>query len=150
MKTKRLIELLQKADPEGEAECCVGNQDIFTVYPEPAYWDGRLQVLKRDESNPYYNVIGAQITGAGTKISIRTLSIEDAIFENPELPVEIVHTQPERYQAAITAWREESRRIINDVDKWARENGLPTRGNGPIDATTVVGREARDKEEKTP
>lgn len=32
MKTKILIEKLQKADPSGELECCVQNVDIVDVF----------------------------------------------------------------------------------------------------------------------
>ena len=84
MKTKELIRRLQEADPTGEAECCVGNHDIFFVESKAAYWDGRLEVLVRDQSKePWYNVVGAKITTHGTKINIRTLSIDDAIFNDP-------------------------------------------------------------------
>lgn len=88
MKTKKLIELLQKEDPTGETECCIGNEDIFYVSVEPAYWDGTLQVLIRDEDNKYYNVIGAKYIDSGNKIVIRTLSINDAISEDTNLPVD--------------------------------------------------------------
>ena len=88
MKTKELIRQLQKADPSGEAECCVNNIDIHFVSNEPAYWDGTLEVLQRDESNKYYNIIGAKYVAYGTKVVIRPLSIADAIFEDPKLPVD--------------------------------------------------------------
>ncbi len=80
MKTKTLIALLQKADPSGEEECCVGNIDILDVWIEPAYWDGCLQVLKRDENSKGYSVIGAKITSKGKKVVIDTHSIKSAIW----------------------------------------------------------------------
>lgn len=88
MKTKKLIELLQKEDPTGEEEVSVGNQDIFFVAKEPAYYDGRQQVLIRDWDNKYYNVIGAKYRSRGSKIVIHTHSIADALWENPDLPVD--------------------------------------------------------------
>ena len=80
MKTKKLIELLQKEDPSGELEVCVGNEDIFSLETMPAYWDGVLEILDRDWSCEYYNVIGATYTSSGKKLNIRTLGIGDAIF----------------------------------------------------------------------
>ena len=88
MKTKKLIELLQEADPTGEEECCVGNTDIHFVGVEPAYYDGRLQVLERDESNEYYNITGGQYRMSGSKVVIHELSITDAVWNDPDLPVE--------------------------------------------------------------
>ena len=85
MKTKDLIVLLQKEDPSGEIECCVGNADIYFVSTEPAYWDGRLQILERDESKkPYYHIVGAKRTSKGSKIVLHPYSIEDYISDNPE------------------------------------------------------------------
>jgi hypothetical protein len=76
MKTKELIRLLQEQDPSGELECCVYNVDIHCVECLPAFYDGSLQVLKRDHSkNPYYNVIGAAYVDQGHKIVIKPLSI---------------------------------------------------------------------------
>lgn len=108
MKTRRLIELLQAADPSGDLDCCVDNLDIFTLSVEPGYYDGHAQQLIRDESNPYYNVVGARIVGRGQKVLIRTLSIEDALVDNPDLPVHY-ETSNEQQQAKwarqIEEWR---------------------------------------------
>lgn len=79
MKTKKLIELLQQEDPSGEIEVCVGNVDIFFVERLPAYYDGSLQVLERDESLNGYNIIGGKYVRSGHKVVINTLSITDAI-----------------------------------------------------------------------
>ena len=87
MKTKELIRQLQEADPSGEIEVCVGNIDIHFVERLPAYYDGRLEVLKRDEDCEYYNIIGGEFVAEGDKVMINTLMIEDAIWNNPDLPV---------------------------------------------------------------
>jgi hypothetical protein len=128
MKTKKLIELLNEADPSGELECCVGNRDIFSVYTDPAYWDGRLEVLIRDEANPYYNVVGAKITAKGNKVVIRGLGIDDAIWENPELPVDLSDCSDNggRYAAAVQAWRNEATQGKEEVKKWVAKEGIPT------------------------
>lgn len=87
MKTKELIRKLQEADPSGEIECCVGNVDIHFVSREPAYWDGPLQVLTRDETNTKdYNIVGGQYIRSGYKIQIHTLEISD-IFDDPNVVI---------------------------------------------------------------
>jgi hypothetical protein len=120
MKTKELIRQLQEADPSGEIECCVNNADIHFVNVEPAYWDGCLQVLKRDETNPYYNIIGAKYTSKGDKVVIRPLSISDAVFENQDLPVEFEGLNPDReagYKKRLDERRRQTEEISNDVER---------------------------------
>lgn len=120
MKTKDLIAELQKADPSGENECCIGNADIHCVYAEPAYWDGCLQVLLRDKSNPYYNIIGAKYVGTGTKVVISPLSISDAIFEDENLPVTyegISDFKIKSYEEKIQKARKETNEINNSCEK---------------------------------
>ena len=119
MKTKELIKLLQEQDPSGELECCVGNVDIFGVYIEPAYWDGALQVLVRDESKkPYYNVVGAKYITEGNKITISTHSIMDALSENDNLPVEYVgiNEKTNHYKESVEQNRIKFREIHNDCE----------------------------------
>lgn len=119
MKTKKLIELLQEADPSGERECVVGNHDILDVSAEPGYWDGAYEVLIREEENPFYNVIGAKITTKGIKVVINTLSIKSAIWESDSygehFPVEIdtTYVRPEsnqRYHDLVEKWRVKPRK----------------------------------------
>jgi len=117
MKSKKLIELLQAEDPTGETEVCIGNQDILGLESKPAYWDGCLQILKRDWDNPYYNVTGAIYTSKGSKIEIRSLGIDDAISENPDLPVEVIDEFVEKRMAETVAkWRQEAREIETDLN----------------------------------
>ena len=108
MKTKELIRRLQEADPAGEEECVVGNHDIFFVENLPAYYDGRRQQLVRDPSKaPYYDVVGARITGTGRKVQIHTLSVADALENNPDMPVELDNA--DCYAAKVARWRQEAR-----------------------------------------
>jgi hypothetical protein len=88
MKTKELIKQLLDADPSGEREVCVGNVDIFFVEKMPAFYDGRLQVLQRDENLKGYNIVGAKLVSSGLKINIHTMSIFDALWDNPNLPID--------------------------------------------------------------
>lgn len=113
MKTKKLIELLQQEDPSGEEEVCVGNVDIFFVANEPAYWDGSLQVLIRDESNPYYNVEACKFVREGRKISINVLSIEDAIWNNTGITV---YGDNDHNQEMVKKWRIEAIKCIRELD----------------------------------
>ena len=125
MKTKKLIRLLKEADPSGEEECCVENLDIFSVEPWPAHYDGRLQVLSRDPKiKPFYNVTGGKYVATGTKIMITPLSIEDAIFEDPELPIEIPDgdlyhkLKVELYhKLKVEKYREESRKLNKEIEE---------------------------------
>jgi hypothetical protein len=64
-------------------------------------------VKTREE--PYYNVVGARIIGRGAKIQIHTLSVEDAIDNNPDLPVDCDGS--ERYAEKVEMWRTESREL---------------------------------------
>ena len=125
MKTKELIRQLQEADPTGEEEVCVGNTDIHFVEVLPAYYDGRLQVLKRDETCNYYNIIGAEFVAEGKKIAIHPLSIKDAIFNDPNLPVSFERCDScmncEYLKEWVEDWRKETRKIYDEVDKDIKE-----------------------------
>lgn len=115
MKTKKLIELLNEADPSGEEEVCVGNIDIHFVSKDPAYYDGCLQVLVRDPlREPYYNITGAKINGTGSKIQIHILEIESAIYDNPELPVE-VDSSNIRYIEKVKGWRKDAKDLEEEL-----------------------------------
>lgn len=142
MKTKKLIQLLQEEDPSGELECCVGNVDIYFVSKEPAYYDGRQEILVRDEANPYYNVTGAKITGRGDKIQFHLLSIDDAIWNDPELPVDLSECSDNggRYATAVETWREAARQGKIEVEKWAKENGIPKDGKGLVPMKSIWGK----------
>jgi len=122
MKTKELIRLLQEADPSGEEDVCIDNEDIHFVELNEAYWDGCLQVLTRDESTEYYNVIGAKYTSKGFKINLRTLSIEEAMLNDPELPVVVEDTfVNKQMQNTVDRWRDEARKIIKEVDSLKKD-----------------------------
>ncbi len=122
MKTKDVIAMLQETDPSGELECVVGNHDIFCAHVEVAYWDGSMQLLVRDKDNPYYNVIGAIYTSQGDKVQIDTMGIDDALCNDPDLPVEVIDTfVNKRMQNQVDEWRTENKEIKERVDKWFEE-----------------------------
>ena len=119
MKTAEVIRLLQEADPTGETECCVENADIFFVDVQPAYYDGYLQVLKRDPTSKCYNVVGAKYTAKGQKVVIKVLTISDAIFEQEDLPVEFEDLSPgnaDYYRKLVEDRRALTRKICDDVE----------------------------------
>ena len=114
MKTKELIAALQKADPTGEIDCCVENAAIWTVYRDLAYWDGCLQVLKRNPETKYYNVIGGGFKSSGEKVVIRTLSLYEAILNNSEIPIEYDTDHSRRkYEKLI----EDERTLVRKIDQ---------------------------------
>lgn len=121
MKTKELVRQLQKEDPSGELEVCVDNIDILHVSREPAYYDGCQEILIRDVNTKCYDIVGVKITSKGTKIKIHPLSIEDAIFEDPGLPVEIDtdFTNEESNQWRrnnVKKWRQEAIKVLEEIE----------------------------------
>jgi hypothetical protein len=129
MKTKELIRLLQQEDPSGELEVVADdNSDIHCVEEQPAYYDGRGQVLIRDEKNAFYNIIGARFLVSGGKVRLHTLSIKDAIGNNPDMPVDFSELEKKmphsvsEYKEMVERWRAESREARDEADKWAKEN----------------------------
>lgn len=81
MKTKELIELLQKEDPEGECEAVVGGNPIHFVSREPGYWDGpHLKLIEDPSQKPYYAVKGMCVSTKEDRVSIVALSLEEALL----------------------------------------------------------------------
>ena len=112
MKTKELIEQLLKEDPEGEFDVCVGNEPIIWVSRLPAYHDGRLQVVERDSKN---RPVSAKFSSSSCKIQLRTYSIEDAIWDDPDLPVDT--SQDISKNTWVEETRAESRKSKLEIDK---------------------------------
>ena len=63
----------KKRTPTGEGEVCIstteGNVDIFNLEWKEGHWDGPYQVLKRNWTSEYYNVIGAKYRSDGSDCS---------------------------------------------------------------------------------
>ncbi len=119
MKTHELVKQLQLADPTGEAECCVGNTDIHFVDAEGAFYDGCLQVLRRNPDSQYYNIVGADYVGSGIKVVIHTLSITDAILNDSEIPVGYIGISPttrKYYEDRVEARRQEVRDMEREIE----------------------------------
>lgn len=109
MKTAELIRRLQEADPSGELEVCIDNEDILGVDTCAAYFDGSLQVLERAGRDDY-DIIGARYVSSGWKVDLQSHAICEAIWENPDLPVEFDHEETRaKYGQKVEQWREEAR-----------------------------------------
>lgn len=119
MKTKELIKRLQEADPSGEVEVCVGNEDILFVAKAPAYYDGCFQVLQRDPSlEPYYNVRGVEIRSSGEKLVIYPHGLEWALIDNPDMPVSFDSEYSKKHwQDKVNELREEYRSLNTKEEK---------------------------------
>lgn len=107
MKSKELIRILQKQDPSGETEVCIGNADVDCIVAMPAYWDGCLQVLQRDEEG---NIIGAKYKTQGEKIQIYPYPISEAINGHRQLTVDYSELSPEKAEA--------TKKAHNDLEEW--------------------------------
>lgn len=123
MKTKDLIKELQEQDPSGELECVVGGEPIFFLQNLPAYYDGSLQYLIQDPDKAgSYNVVGAKFIDKGRKIEISTLTIENAIWEAPELPVDCSEVSNiERKEKKVEEWRRQRREADKEIEKRKEE-----------------------------
>jgi hypothetical protein len=129
MKTRDLIAFLQKEDPDGDAECCVGNQDILFVEKQPAYYDGRLEVLERD-ANGY--IKAGRVESNGFKVKIHTAGIEDIIYDNPELPVYINagnYNSNEEWANSVKKWRDDAVQIKAEIAQWQVDYKLKQSGS---------------------
>lgn len=114
MKTAELIKRLIELDPTQDEEVLIGNHDILFIQRLPGYYDGDGQVLIRDPAKaPNYDVIGAKFVRGGTKIDIVTHSIEDALVDHPELPIE---TTTEAQAVRVSKWRREARGSADEID----------------------------------
>lgn len=120
MKRDELIRRIMEADPEGTAEFCVGNADIYCLEPKPAYYEGYLQLLIHDEKlKPFYSIVGAKRTGKGNKVCIRPMSIEDCLWDDPELSVdysELSDNVKERYFEQDEEVRKKSLKIETELE----------------------------------
>jgi len=123
MTTSELIKLLKEADPDGDTPVSVQNFDIMDVEREPAYHDGCLQQLHRDPSIETYNVISAEYISSGFKVVLTSLSIKEAVFQNPDLKIEFENSPlTEKYRQNVDEWRKEANppKCGNTGEQWGR------------------------------
>ncbi|MFA6049890.1 MAG: hypothetical protein WC761_01715 [Candidatus Paceibacterota bacterium] len=89
MKTRDLIALLQAADPGGDAEVCVSNEDIIEVSSTmPGYYDGTFMKVHTDDTqrngNNLWGITSVEMGASLPKIKLRTMGMKDAFIENPD------------------------------------------------------------------
>jgi len=113
MKTKELIRQLQEADPSGELECCIDNNDILFVHVYPAFYDGTLEVLIRNSNG---QAAGGILRRVGKKVRIHYLGLEDAVLDWDSRPPEgSTQTFPIEIEAGDEASRQ---RLEQEVQRW--------------------------------
>jgi hypothetical protein len=130
MKTNELIEELKQLDPDNECDVCVGTHPVRFPDRMPWYYDGRKETVVRDENNN--PILVGYIAGAD-KIKLISDSIEDALLDNPDCPIDVSGiTYKGEVDARHQKWLD---RCISEGRKYkawekaykeAREKGLPT------------------------
>lgn len=81
MKTKELIEALQKADPSGELTVNCGGEPIYFVESLPGYYDGPYSELIIDNTKkPFYCIDGYRVRRDKSKVIIHTMSLSDCLY----------------------------------------------------------------------
>jgi hypothetical protein len=106
MKVKDLIKELSKYDPE--TEVCVDNQAILYVTDEPAYYDGKLQVVEFVNG---YQPVKVSYTGSGRKVVIKPFSISSAVLDYPDLVIVDEYGNPKIGEF----YKNEARKINEEV-----------------------------------
>jgi len=115
MKTSELIDILRKEDPSGKMEVGIDGIDIEWVVPVPYGYDGPQEILVKEGGE----IVKARILYdggydvAGRRLKIHATSIQDALFIDPDLPVEVVPPS-ESMQAKIEEWRRAGRASDDD------------------------------------
>lgn len=115
MKTRELIEMLQKEDPSGEMECTIGNAPVSNVYRNPGYWDGCLQKFEKDEKG---RISAGMFCSGETKVCLRSLSIWDMVASYTDMPVKYDGEYAEKhYKESIEKWRAQMKDMHIDLEK---------------------------------
>lgn len=114
MTTAELIANLKSLDPEGTTEITVDGAAIYFCEYLPAYYDGCLIKLDQDKNNPHYNITGATLQRHGFKVRIHTLSLEDVIEEDPNIPIkfEMEQEAEKHYKEHIDSLRIKHKKVI--------------------------------------
>jgi len=118
MNVGELIEQLSKYPKD--VPVCVDNNPIYFTDMTAAYWDGRLNQIVHDEEKrgKEYSIIGWKITSRGHKVVLRTMELEDALLDSPDLPVtyDLEEHSVDRYRDSVEQTRKEMKEMIARVD----------------------------------
>jgi len=124
VKAKELIRQLQQFDPE--IEVCVDNKDIYFLEPKPAYWDGKLQLLLHDPSKRGWSIVGAKVVEKGEKLNIVALSIEDVIWNVPDLPVDLSELRSqEEWAGRVAQYRADVNACLRKIELEKAKKNAP-------------------------
>ena|ERR1700742_1628707 len=127
MKTKDLIRLLNELDPTGEGHACIGNKDILSAHWEGSYYDGCLQVLKREGDFYEPDIVGAEIRSKGRKLVIEPWSISDALWNEPDMPVAFDGDFARKnYAEQVEKWRTEVKESLERMRQARMANAQTT------------------------
>lgn len=124
MKTKNLIQELQRLDPTGEVEVVVDGADIFSTQRMPAYYDGRLGVLIRGEGGC---VEGIKFYSKGDKINLHLRSLEDVVWDQDAPGEARIEYDSLSTEEAMRAWVE---RVERDFKVWMEDDNGEDKGKG--------------------
>lgn len=120
MKTRELVRRLQEEDPTGELEAVVGNEDIYFIEEQEAYWDGTPALLLHDpkKRDRCWSICGLRVMASNErKIQIHTVSVANALLGHPDLPVTYSDDDACRYnEERVEAVRAECKQVIAKVD----------------------------------
>jgi hypothetical protein len=86
MKTRELIEHLQREDPSGELEVVAGNTPIWFVEQQPAFYDGDLQILICTSGD---GKEGYKVTDRGIKVRLHLRDLESVLMDDPDAHVDL-------------------------------------------------------------
>lgn len=114
MKTSDLITLLQKLDPDGNIDVCIGNAPITDCTKNASYYDGKKQKILYDSHN--IPLVG-MLCSSGYKINLMRISISDCIEQNPFFTVirEDHQPVPSYEQSWIDVARSDSLKLYNEI-----------------------------------
>lgn len=114
MKTKELIEELQRIDPDGEIEVYFGADPISHLEIAAYYYDGNPWKIIKDHEG---ETVGMKMVDRDWKIRIKVYPLEDYIFDylnvpEDELNIVVSKEAKEHYDKY---WEER-------VEKWKKES----------------------------
>ncbi len=122
MKTKKLIELLQKSDPLGESHVRFDGDPIIGVSRKPGYWDGPYNYIEINEEGKRIWVESTR----GNKVDIQTMDMFDfaerhnGIWEEVKNAIRVEYDylddeKEKEFMAAAKAECDEYNRMLEDI-----------------------------------
>lgn len=82
MKTKELIEILNKEDPDGESEVVVGSSPILTAMKQPGFYDGCFWKVETDKGP--FDLTSISLNSNSSKVVLWSEDIFELLFTAAE------------------------------------------------------------------